>query len=371
VVLEKGGFARDKPCGEGIMPNGVRLLDRLGVLARIPAAEQHVIRGVRFVIGCGASVQGDFPDVGGGFHIGIGVRRLVLDDLLLRHAQAHPNVDVHTREAATDVRRVARGAIDILTQGHCYRARIVVGADGLRSLVRSRLRMGLVRGRRQRFGLRTHYELPPGTPLDDYVSVHQHPSGQWFTTPVGESLLQVTLLAEKADMKPFAGRVEQAFDERLASQRELGATLAGARRISPLLACGPFDAWPRRRVADRAVLVGDAGGYLDPLTGEGISLALQGAVWAAEVLDESLRCDELSAARLSAYDRRLTRAMRHYKWLTYALLALSRHPRLAEWVVGKLARCPELYTQLLGVNCGIVRLWNLRAVNCWRFLLAH
>ncbi len=138
-----------------------------------------------------------------------------------------------------------------------------------------------------------------------------------------------------------------------------------------MLACGPFDVWPRRRVADRAVLVGDAGGYLDPLTGEGISLALQGAVWAAEVIDDALRCDELSHRRLQAYDRRLTHALRHHKWLTYTLLALSRYPTLTKWAVGKLARSPELYTELLGVNCGVMSLWDVPLAHWWRFLLVR
>lgn len=278
---------------------------------------------------------------------------------------------MHEGEGAIDVRYAGHGAIEVMTHAHRYWARLVVGADGLRSLVRRRLGLGLVRGPRQRFGIRTHLQLPPGRPPDDYVCVHHNASDQWFTTPVGESKLQVALLLDKAGMKPFAGRLDQAFDECLADRPQLSPSLADARRTSPVLACGPFDAWPRRRVADRAVLVGDAGGYLDPLTGEGISLALQGAVWAAEVIDDALRSDDLSRRRLQAYDRRLTRAMRHYKWLTYALLNLSRHPTLTKWVVGKLARSPELYTDLLGVNCGVLSLWDVPLVDWWRFLLAR
>jgi flavin-dependent dehydrogenase len=172
-------------------------------------------------------------------------------------------------------------------------------------------------------------------------------------------------------MKPFAGRVDLAFDECLAARPQLSALLAEARRSSPILACGPFDAWPRHRVADRAVLVGDAAGYLDPLTGEGISLALQGAIWATEVIVEALRRDDLRPWRLRPYDRRLTQAMRHYKWLTYALLALSRHPRLAQCAVRKLSHCPDLYTKLLGVNCGVLSLWDVWPVEWLRFSLAH
>lgn len=370
IVLDKSRFPRDKPCGEGIMPTGVRLLHQLGILSRIPTAQQHVIRGVRFVVGDVASVQGEFPDIGDGFRAGLGVTRLVLDELLLRHAQDHPNVEVHEGKAVTDLRS-DRGAVEVLTNAHRYRCRLVVGADGLRSLVRSRLGLGLIRGRRQRFGIRTHFQLSPGTQLDDFVCVDQNASDQCFTTPVGKSELQVALLLEKARMKPFAGRVDLAFDECLAARPGLRAVLAGARRSSPILACGPFDAWPRDRVADRAVLVGDAAGYLDPLTGEGISLALQGAIWATEVIHDALRRDDVSIQQLRSYDRRLTLAMRHYKWLTYALLALSRYPRIAQCAVRKLSHCPGLYTKLLGVNCGVLSLWDVRPMEWVRFLVAQ
>ncbi len=317
VLLEKTRFPRDKPCGEGIMPTGVRLLHQLGVLDRIPATQQHVIRGVRFVVSDNSIVQGDFPDVGGGFHIGMGVTRWVLDEVLLRHAQAHRNVEVHEEEAVIDVRSEC-GAVEVSTESHRYRAQVVIGADGLHSLVRRHLGLEIVRGRRQRFAVRTHFQLPHGTQIEDYVCVDQNSNDQCFTTPVGDNEVQVALLMDKAKMNSFAGRVNSAFEERLAVRPELAALLKKAERTSPILACGPFDTWPRCRVANRAVLVGDAAGYLDPLTGEGISLALQGAFWAAEVIDDALRRNDLSTQRLLAYDQHLTCAMRNYKLLTYA-----------------------------------------------------
>jgi hypothetical protein len=124
-------------------------------------------------------------------------------------------------------------------------------------------------------------------------------------------------------------------------------------------------------VADRAILVGDAGGYLDPITGEGISLALQGACWAAAVVDDGLRRDDLSAARLLPYHKRMERALRHYKLLTRAVLWLIRHERLAGFVVRRLACCPELYASLLAINCGVRTFWDLRAADLFRFVLGR
>src|SRR5437773_12265368 len=66
ILLDRARFPRDKPCGEGVMPTGVRLLDRLGVLAKIPAEQRHILRGVGFVVNGRDRVRGDFPDVGEG-----------------------------------------------------------------------------------------------------------------------------------------------------------------------------------------------------------------------------------------------------------------------------------------------------------------
>lgn len=369
IVLDKARFPRDKPCGEGIMPTGVRLLDRWGLWKRIPPAQSHPISEVRFEVD-GASVQGRFPDVGDGYRTGLGVRRLVLDEVLLRHAGSHPNVVVREGERATDIRSNDGREVEIVTDAGRYRGQLVVGADGIRSLVRRRLGMPLVRGRRQRFGVRAHFQLPAGRLLDDYVCVRLDRGTQYFTTPVGEHELQVSLLVEKSGMRSYAGQLDQAFVEALSCHPQLDRLLADAERISPVLACGPFDVRPLRRAADRAVLVGDAGGYLDPITGEGISLALQGAVWAAEVIDDAVRSGDVSARRLLAYDSRFTRAVRQHRWLTRTLLTISRHPRLAKRVFAKLSRCSDVYTKLLGVNCGALSLADVTANEWWRFLLA-
>jgi flavin-dependent dehydrogenase len=116
-------------------------------------------------------------------------------------------------------------------------------------------------------------------------------------------------------------------------------------------------------VADRAILVGDAGGYLDPITGEGISLALQGAHWAAEVVADALRRDDLSAARLRPYHTRVEKALGHSRILTRAVLGLVRDERLAAFVVRRLACCPELYSSLLAISCGVRTFWDLRLAD--------
>jgi flavin-dependent dehydrogenase len=252
------------------------------------------------------------------------------------------------------------GLAEVATPRARYRARVVVGADGIRSLIRHKLGLDLPHGPRRRYGIRAHFTFPPGRPLPDYVTVYGDPGAECYTTPVSATELEVALLIERGRMKSFAGRLEPAFDAYLQGLPHLRAVVQGGQRTSRVLACGPFDVWAKSRVADRAILVGDAGGYLDPITGEGISLALQGACWAAEIVSSALRRDDLSAARLRPYHIRLERALRHSKILTRAMLGVVRHRRLAAFLVRRLACCPELFTSLLAVNCGVRTFWDLR-----------
>src|SRR5262249_17871242 len=102
IVLDRAHFPRDQPCGEGGMPTRVRLLDRLGIVAKIPPDRRHMLRGVGFVVNGKERVRGDFPDMGEGCDRGMGVKRLVLDHQVLEHARATPGVEVHEGEPATD-----------------------------------------------------------------------------------------------------------------------------------------------------------------------------------------------------------------------------------------------------------------------------
>jgi flavin-dependent dehydrogenase len=306
--------------------------------------------------------------MGAGYDWGLGVKRLVLDYQVLEHARAHPAVEVRESEPAIDARWPPGGLAEIATPQARYRARVVVGADGVQSLIRRKLGLNLPHGARQRYGIRAHFTFPDGRHLPDYVTVYADAGAECYTTPVSATELEVALLVERSRMNAFAGGLESAYDAYLRSLPHLSAVIRAGQRTSEVLACGPFEVGARSRVADRAILVGDAGGYLDPITGEGISAALQGAYWAAEAVADALRRDDLSSASLRPYHTRLERAFGHPKLLTRAMLSLVRHKRLAAFVVRRLACCPELYSNLLAVNCGVRSLWDLPLTDLFEFV---
>ena len=163
------------------------------------------------------------------------------------------------------------------------RARAVVAADGLRSRLRSQLDLELPTPRaRARMGLRLHLRVP-SLPFGASVRVIVDRDLEWYVTPVAPDLLQVALLGSK---KTFARRKLSAATlwPALLQHGELGLLLAGAEPVDRALGAGPFLQRVRSVATGGAILVGDAAGYVDAITGEGMGQALRQGIAAGETL---------------------------------------------------------------------------------------
>ena len=287
--------AIDKACGEGLMPGALPLLARLGV-----DPEGVALDGIAYVDGR-HRVEHRF--VGGA---GRGVRRTALH-AALRDRAREVGVDVTTRKVES-------------LEGE---RRWVVGADGLHSTV-ARL-AGLARpaprGRR-RFGQRRHYALAPWSP---FVEVTWTPLGELYVTPVSPDAVGVAVLARRGVH----------FDEAIAAAPSLAARLAGAAPASELRGAGPLRQVTRARVAGRVLLVGDASGYVDALTGEGlrIGFAQARAAVAAIVADDA-----------ASYEKAWDRETRDFRRLTGALVRVAASP-LRGAVVPVAARLPRVFAR--------------------------
>ncbi|MBZ4324093.1 NAD(P)/FAD-dependent oxidoreductase [Streptomyces huiliensis] len=307
VVVEPRAAPVDKACGEGVMPSGAAALRALGV-----EAPGHPLRGIRYVDGP-RSVTADFR---GG--TGLGVRRTVLHAALHRRA-----ADLGVRFAPGRVGTVVQDT-DGVTAGE-WRARWLVAADGLHSPLRRTLGLALPARPVVRYGLRRHFHV---SPWSDHVEVHWSRHGEAYVTPVGEGLVGVAVLS----------RERRCYDEHLASHPAL-AWLSGAAPASAVRGAGPLLQRTRARTAGRVLLVGDAAGYVDALTGEGIALGLATA-------EAAVRC--LAAGRPRAYEAAWRRLTRRHRLLTYALLLAGAHPAGARLVVPAARALP-------GVFAGAVR----------------
>jgi flavin-dependent dehydrogenase len=301
TVLEQRPGVIDKACGEGLMPGAVAALADLGVA---PAGQD--LLGIRYVAG-ERSVDATFSS-----GTGRGVRRTVLHSAL-RDAAVAAGVMLEQRlvgEVSQDDRGVS-------VEGH--RAGWLVAADGLHSPVRRRLGLDGPAAGHRRYGLRRHFRVAPWT---SFVEVHWSATAEAYLTPVGPELLGVAVLSA-----PRAG-----FDEHLAGFPELRARLVGA--AGPVRGAGPLRQRVRSRVAGRVLLVGDASGYVDALTGEGLALALAQARAAVAAIGDG---------DPGRYERDWQAITRRYRLLTESLLAASRVAPARRALVPTAQRLPGVF----------------------------
>ncbi len=260
VVLDHRSGPVDKACGEGLMPAALARLARLAVA---PAGRPY--RGITYR-GVGSDAAGVTALFSHGH--GLGVRRTTLSAALQARADA-AGVTRLTRRAEPP-----RQAADwVGTAG--LRARWLVAADGLHSPTRRALGLAVPGApARRRVGLRAHYRLAPWS---DTVEVTWAADAEAYVTPVAEDTVGVAVLG--------SGPAEP-FERWLDRFPELRERLTGAERVSTVRGAGPLRQRVRHRVAGRVLLVGDAAGYVDALTGEGIAVGLACASAVAQCVHE-------------------------------------------------------------------------------------
>jgi flavin-dependent dehydrogenase len=310
VVAEPREGVVDKACGEGLMPGAVAALHDVGA-----AVAGRPFVGIRYVEGTTVA-EARFDDDGG--H-GLGVRRTALHSALLETAAAS-GAEVRTLRV-DDLRQHADHV-----EASGVRARHVAAADGLASPVRALLGLDRpVRGP-ARFGLRRHHAVTPWT---DHVEVHWSRHAEVYVTPVADDLVGVAVLG---------GRGVD-VDAAVAASPLLAGHLAGAPQVGRTRGAGPLRRRSGARVAGRVLLVGDASGYVDALTGEGLTI---GFAQAAAAVDAVLDGD------LLRYERRWSEVTARYRRLTGALLQAQAHPVTRRAIVPAAARVPGLMQWCVG-----------------------
>lgn len=329
TVLERGSYPVDKACGEGVLPTGVAVLQRLGVTRAIAPEALTPIVGIRYVQEDGSRAEAQLPAGGG-----LGIRRTALSSALHQRAL---ELGVEVVERAR-VGRVEQTGHNVLVEsGSSQReGSFLVAADGLASPVRASLGLDLVPGHPERFGLRQHFHVAPWS---DHVEVHLHEGVEAYVTPAGRNQVGLAFLFEKgSDEKPSIARFLERFPE-------LGERLRSAKPSSQPRGAGPLLRPVRTPVHGRIALVGDAAGYVDAVTGEGLSLALACAESLGRCMPEVL---EDRSDALAPFVRTWRREFRTYALFTHAVLAIARRPRLRRPLVKLLRAAPFLFSAALG-----------------------
>ncbi|MES1240800.1 MAG: hypothetical protein ABUT39_04210, partial [Acidobacteriota bacterium] len=275
------------------------------------------IRGIRYVDG-DLSAEGTFPESGG-----LGVRRLTLHEDLVRRA-GETGVELLWGVSV----RVIYGEKVETDKGHLH-GRWIVGADGLLSRVRRWARLEGGPGPVRRFGVRRHHAISPWT---DLVEVHWGPGCEAYVTPVSHDEVGIALL--------WSGG-PASFDQLIGHFPDLRARLAGAPVTSRDRGAGPLHQKATGVCSGNVALVGDASGYLDAITGEGLAVALHQSAALVEAIQ---------AGDLSLYAEAHRRIMRLPDFMTSMVLSLERRPHLRRRALRALAAEPALFSRLLGIH---------------------
>jgi menaquinone-9 beta-reductase len=328
----------DKVCGEGILPEGVAALRKMGVT--ISLDEAFPFRGIRFLHACG-SVQAQFPEVHG-----LGIRRITLHEKLIQAAE-RAGIRLLWKTPVTGL-----DAVGVRLQGKIWPVRWIIGADGRGSRVRRWAGLGSGHLRKPRFAFRRHYGC---SPWSDFVEVHWGPRCQFYVTPVSGSEVCVVVISRNPSLR---------MDDALRDFPSLSMQLAHSEILNAERGAVTGSMKLRRVIAGNVALIGDASNMVDAITGEGIRLALHQAGVLANALD---------ASKPTQYQAAHRRLMRRPAFMSRLLTMLGDYPQLQPAIFRILSKEPEVFARLLAVHAGRASARDLAATAArvsWKLLAA-
>lgn len=329
----------DKPCGEGMMPDALEALAALGI--QLNAGVGYRFRGIQFVHE-GLRVAADFPEGSG-----IGIRRTVLHELLVRKAE-ESGVELLWKVPVSGITQEG-----VRVPGGLIPARWIVGADGSASRVRKWSGLEANRFRTQRHASRRHYRVRPWT---DYVEIHWSKRGQAYITPISNEEVCIVVMAEHPE--------DARFEKSLADMPELGERISGAELVGRERGAVTLMHGLCRVSGGNVALVGDASGGVDAVTGEGMRLTFQQSLAAVEAM---------TRGDLKAYEKAHRGMLQRPLWMGRLILQMGRSARLRQRMFHVFEGAPELFAQLLSIHVGgatAARVLSASAQLGWEFLAA-
>ena len=307
----------DKPCGEGLMPDGRTALAHLGV--SVPETDSYPFRGIAFVSGA-VRVAGSFPGA-----LGLGVRRTVLHRLMVARAEA-VGVSLLWQTPVTGLHQAG-----VLLGKQIIRSRWIVGADGGHSLVRRWAGLDRYLCDRTRFAFRRHYRV---SPWSDCMELHWGPKCQIYVTPVAADEVCVALVSHDPHLR---------LDAALSAFPEITSRLRNAEPASVERGAISSTRKLRRVYQGRVALVGDASGAVDSITGEGLCLSFR----QAQVLAECF-----AAGDLQHYQQEHRALARRPAMMARLMLALDWKTSLRQRVMRAFGSDPRLFSRMLAMHVG-------------------
>jgi menaquinone-9 beta-reductase len=358
ILLDRARFPRDKVCGEYLSPEGSRILDRLGVLQTVLAQDARPLRGMRILAPDGTLLIGDYPGADGRSDrpCALSVRRRILDHVLVARARA-AGVTVREGVRAIDLLREGRQVTGIVVESleagrrvgppERLPARLVVAADGRASVVVQRLGLRRPHAWLRRLALVADVAGARGDPERGEIVLA--PPAYSILNPVADGVGNLSLVIPLEEARRHKADLAGYFDGVTRALPGFRERLRDARRLGPVLALGPLAYRVARPREGGVILVGDAAGFLDPFTGEGIYAALRSAEIAADVAARAIRAGDVSAAALQPAHAGRAAEFAPKTRVTILLQRIIARRTLAVGAARLLARRPAHLARLMGV----------------------
>lgn len=351
VLVDKARFPRHKACSEYINPEAVRMLDVLGVGEIVRSAQPHQMKRMVIHAPGGKRFAADFNRVESE-RVAFGLSRFRLDALLLEFAKAR-GVNVvegcHVRDLLREGERVVGVAATCDGRHEQVRARIVVGADGRHSVVARSLNVSRDVPWFRRTGLMAHYRDVDLGGSSDGGEMHVGRGSYAGIAPLEDGLFNIAFVSSSKAVIERNGSIDDFFTSGLTEIPGVPERLAGAQRIGPIRGVGSMAHRVRQTAGDGYLLIGDAAGFLDPFTGEGIYEALKAAHLAAPIVHEALRGNDLSSKALEPYRRARRRAFATKRQVSWIVQGFLSNPVLMDYVTERLGQREAVAATLTGV----------------------
>ncbi|MFA5930156.1 MAG: geranylgeranyl reductase family protein [Candidatus Micrarchaeia archaeon] len=353
LLLEKEKFPRDKTCGDAISGKSLAMLAELGLVDAIEKSEHGEIAGVLFSSPNEAAAS--IPFGKSEYHIGKGYtcRRQVYDNLLFQNAKRL--CDAMEGMTAVALVRENGKVAGVKAKGadgkeYEFRGRMVIGADGVNSVVAREIRGADIDPAHTCIAHRAYYSGITG--MTGCIEIHFVRSimpGYFWIFPLENGIANVGVGMMMGDMKKHGTDLGKAMEDITRNNPLFRERFANAKMVSPLKAWQlPFGSKKRKVHSENVLLVGDAAGLVDPFSGEGVGNAMLSGKIAAEAAYEALVAGDTSEHFLARYDERLWNAVWNELSTSYKMQQLGKHEFLLNFVVGKAAKSPKAREAIAG-----------------------
>jgi geranylgeranyl reductase family protein len=305
LLLEKHTFPRDKVCGDLISPRSLRILQQLGCLEAIAQSASNRLEGGILYVNGQKITEAKIPRVDGLPNYGYALPRLIFDEIVFRQAQMSGAQTVEG--CAVTGLTFAEEWVTVRAmhnrQPRDFRGKLVIGADGAHSVVAQTLGMEQRDSKSIIVALRAYFDGVSGDPslVDLFFDEDFFPGYGWiFHLGNGRANVGLGMVQDVYARHDISLR--KAFDRWIAADKHARERL-GKARLDGRIVGWPLNTYRRNGLnyAERTLLIGDAGSFVDPINGEGIHTALETALLAAGVADDALRAEDFSAAFLARY----------------------------------------------------------------------